>query len=387
MKILMFAKGSWVHTRRPLKWLLDAGQEVVFVDNDKPEAEESSQFRYVPYPDARATRLYSWLGEATYKRIAEWTIIMQLKWIRWKSKADVVHLHWLDKRAYRVTQAKLHPLILSVLGSDINKFFVRETSLEDREQIKKVLKNADMVLVDAEDMIEKCRQLAGGDINVKLLSVGIDVKKFKQDYRNEVEIWRKKLDIPPNTLILLSIRALGLGYNHDLIIQAFARVIQEVTLPAYLIIKNYNNFDPAYRTELQYLIRQLGIEAHIRWIQEYIPDAEVPVLYKLSDLIINYPRFDAFPVSFTEAAAAARPVISCLLPAYEKTFAEKYFRMIEANNVDELYNALVDYFSGKWRPVSEELAELQSWIQENQDESVSANHLINIYQELAHAIG
>jgi len=59
-----------------------------------------------------------------------------------------------------------------------------------------VLRNADLILVDAEDMIGKCRQLAGTQVNVKLFPVGIETRKYKPAYENEVVIWREKLKIP-----------------------------------------------------------------------------------------------------------------------------------------------------------------------------------------------
>lgn len=383
MKILMLAKGSWIHSRRPLKWLLDSGLEVIFVDQEHPGVEEFDQLKYVPYPVARATRLYSWLEKQTYDRIAQWTVELQLRWIRWKSKADVVHLHWIDKRAYQVVGAKLRPLVLSVLGSDINRFFVSETSSEDRQRVGGVLKNADIVLVDSEDMIEKCQQLAEGQANVKLFPVGIDTKKFSLDYEEEVADWKRKLNIPSDAIILFSVRALNPIYNHHVILDAFSRAIQLVARPVYLIMKDYNNYLPVYKKELQEHIQKLGIETNIRWIQDLIPDSEMPVLYKLSDLIINFPAYDAFPVTFVESAASSRPVISCRLPAYENTFAEKYFRMLDANTADELCNTLIEYVNGTWTPNASNIAAVREYVQENFAEDVTLQNLLNIYRELA----
>lgn len=382
MKILMLAPGNWIHSIRPLRWLLNSGQEVVFVDKVRPIVEESSRFKFIPYPIIRAKRFYSWLGKPVSDRIGQWTVQEQLCWIRRWSKADVVHLHWVDARAHQVVRAKLRPLVLSVLGSDINRYFVSESSSEDRQRAGYVLKNADIVLVDSEDMIEKCQQLAGGVANVKLFPVGIDTKKYSLEYEDEVANWRKKLQIPPDAIVLLSIRALGPVYNHHVILNAFSRAIHYCAKPVYLIMKDYNNHLPAYKKELQELIQTLGIEPNVRWIEVPIPDSEMPVLYKLANLIINYPCYDAFPVSFVEAAAAARPMISCRLPAYQQTFADKYFKMVKANDLNSLSDGLIEFLSGNWKPVATELVEAQLLIQQSYDESTSAKNLLSIYQGL-----
>jgi hypothetical protein len=365
---------------RPLRWLLNSGQEVIFVDKVRPIVEESNQFKFIPYPRIRAERFYSRLGKPISDRIGQWMVQEQLRWIwRW-SKADVVHLHWVNARAYQVVRAKLRPLVLSVLGSDINQYFASESSFEDRQKVGYVLKNADIVLVDSEDMIEKCQQLAGGLATVKLFPVGIDTKQFSLEYEEEVANWRKKLHLPTDALVLLSIRALGPIYNHRAILDAFSRAIHYSVKPVYLIMKDYNHHHPAYKIELMEHTQTLGIEPNVRWIEEPIPDSEMPVLYKLANLIINYPHYDAFPVSFIEAAAAARPVISCRLPAYQKTFADKYFKMIEANDFNSLSDGLIEFLNETWKPSPTELVEAQLWIQKSYDESASVKNLISLYQ-------
>ena len=371
---MMLAPGSWVHSRRQLKWLLDSGQEVVFIDHERPSIEEPQQYKYITYP--RETRLYKKLGTSITDLFDRWTVIEKLKWIWRLTKADLVH-----NRAYQVVRANLHPLVLSVLGSDINTYFVNRTTLKARQRAGYILRNADLILVDAEDMIEKCQQLAGDQANIKLLSIGIDTKKFNLDYKEEVAIWRRKLNLPADAVILLSIRALNHIYNHHLIIEAFSRANKFFTQPTFLILKDYNTYIP-YRDELKDLIRKLGIESNIRWIRESVPDLEMPVLYKLANLIINFPTYDAFPVTFSEAAASACPVISCYLPAYRNTFADKFFFMIETNNVEALCNGFIDFVNGNLRINHRDLAEAQKWIKDNLDESVSARKLISYYQGL-----
>lgn len=388
MKIMILAPGSWVHTRRLLNLLIKMGQEVIFVDKANPRNDKIEQFKFLPYPNSRGIRFFLWLGRPISKRIAHWTILLQLHWIWRQSKADLVHLYWVDKRAYESVQAKLHPLVLSVLGSDINKFIVSddifpEPSQEDTKKIGKVLAKADLVLVDSKEMIAKCQYLSGGKAKVRFLPVGIDTKHFATDYSDKGKLWRNKLQIEAQAIVMVSIRALNPIYNHHLILQAYSEALPYFKTPTYLILKEFNAFSSSYTRELCDQIKMLGINANIRWIHEPIDDYEMPILYALADLIINFPAYDAFPVSFVEAAASARPVISCSLPAYQDTFASKYFRMTNANTVKDLCDALIEFVNRDWEPNDNMLKEARDWIQENYDEKVTSQNLLNIYRELA----
>ena len=62
---------------------------------------------------------------------------------------------------------------------------------------------------------------------------------------------------------------------------------------------------------------------------EEVPFAQLPEIYALADVIINYPSMDTLPVTFMEAAACERPVVTSRLPSYMGTFAERYFLMVE----------------------------------------------------------
>jgi len=382
MKILMFAPGSWIHSRRSLQWLFDSGHTVVFVSRTHPEIQDSDKFKFIYYPGARGKKYYSWLGKSLSSYIADWTIKTQLKIIKNRIKADITHLHWLDNRAYQVIFADMYPLIISVLGSDVNKFFKSEYNEEDRRKAGKVLQKADLVLVDSKDMIGKCQTLAHGKANVKYFPIGIETKRYAMDYENDVILWKKKLNVEKNALILTSVRALNPIYNQHLIIQAFIDALPQFKEKTYLLLKNFNNHDKKYKEEIINKINKLSNSTCILWIDEFIPDEKMPVFYAASDLIINFPSYDAFPISLIEAAAAGKPVITCDLPAYRGTFAEKYFYFIEKENVVELKNALIKFVNHQFNSDWDFREEARKFVQDNYDQENSIRDLNNIYQNL-----
>jgi glycosyltransferase involved in cell wall biosynthesis len=148
------------------------------------------------------------------------------------------------------------------------------------------------------------------------------------------------LAIPENAKVFLSIRGWSHFNRHHTILEAFARALPDMKFKPYLIFKKYSSTIESdnYQMELNELAKKFGITEYIR-IMDEVEYNQMPIVYAFSDVIINYPSVDAFPVTFLEAAACERPVITCRLPSYENTFAEKYFRMVSSDSIEELMTA------------------------------------------------
>jgi glycosyltransferase involved in cell wall biosynthesis len=90
---------------------------------------------------------------------------------------------------------------------------------------------------------------------------------------------------------------------------------------------------------------------------------------------------DGFPVTFLEAAACKRPVITVALPAYLGTFAENAFRLVLPNDVAGLAAAIAAHADGA--ASARQLDEVRGLVEREYDESVSASRLLAHYEELA----
>jgi glycosyltransferase involved in cell wall biosynthesis len=94
---------------------------------------------------------------------------------------------------------------------------------------------------------------------------------------------------------------------------------------------------------------------------------------------------DTLPVTFLEAAACERPVVSALLPSYAGTFAERAFRMVPPGDVGELARALVEELEAPASARAAVLAEARRAVEREYDESIYARRLLEIYGSLAPA--
>jgi glycosyltransferase involved in cell wall biosynthesis len=112
-----------------------------------------------------------------------------------------------------------------------------------------------------------------------------------------------------------------------------------------LVYKVYNrsNYPEGiiYEAELRDRVKQIKLERTIRWMEEVQP-AQLPEVYAFADIIINFPEMDAFPITFLEAAACEKQVITCRLPSYTGTFVEDYYKLVTPGDVSGLTEAMID---------------------------------------------
>lgn len=384
MKVLMAGPWFSVHTKRPLRWLLEEGCSVTCVAGENPLPEGHPGYKWRQFPHPRGRRLYDRFGHRVSSRLAKQTVLWQLRQMQRALQPDVVHVHWVDVTAYRFAEAGLSPLVLSVWGSDINQHFQPDADPGERGRCGLALRRADLVIVDSPDMPEKCNELAGKEVPCRLLHLGVDPELFRPGLNGARTEWRDRLGVPEAAKVLLSIRAWGEHNQHHLILDAFARALPKMRHDTRLVFKVYNRIscdDPdGYTGRLQRQAEELGVAEHVVWLDEVAVE-DLPGVYAASDIIVNYPSIDAFPVTFLEAAACEKPVVSNLLPAYQETFAEDHFRMVSPEDLDGLAEAIAAEVNAA--PDTQRLREARETVEADYSEQSYIKGLLDIYQELS----
>jgi len=388
MKILLFAPSESVHSLRFINWLLDRGCQVIHVDWHNPYPLGRRGYKYYLYGFPSKNRLFIKLfGKNNFPRMmaSKFLVIPQIWFLWFLHKPDLVHVHYIDYRAIRCVMAGVKPLIFTAWGSDINYLFLASADPVYRMKIGLALRKADLVLADSVEIQSKCEELAGRSINSKLLYFGIDTNLFKPGYERDVIELKRKANIPQEAKILFSIRGWNRYYRHHLILEAFARALPGMKSKTYLVFKSFSITPDSeeYQSELLSLANKLNIADKVRFLDE-VDYSQMPIMYALSDVIINYPLVDAFPVTFLEAAACERRVISCMLPSYKNTFAEQYFRIISDRSIDELIVAMVELINDHHQMKNNyDLVAARTFVEKNFTENVSINVLFNLYSDLS----
>jgi glycosyltransferase involved in cell wall biosynthesis len=189
-------------------------------------------------------------------------------------------------------------------------------------------------------MTARCEMLTGRHIPSEMLHLGVDTDQFRGGLCSERSELRAQLKISDDDVLLSSMRALSPLYNHDLILDAFASSLPQLQRKAYLLFKTYNA-QPPYLEMLRCKAREYGITDRVRFVDE-MPHAALPSLYAATDLVINFPRRDSFPVTLLEAAACQRAVICNRLETYTGVIPDENITWIPANDCLALAAAITD---------------------------------------------
>jgi glycosyltransferase involved in cell wall biosynthesis len=368
MKVMLLAPGK-THSYKILRMLLDSGHNVIFLGDDNLLSKKYPGYRFFYYP-AGASRYKSKFS--TVNQLIDLLRHLYLKAIGIIIKPDIVHVQMIDIRAFECVWANLHPLILTAWGSDINYLTVPE--FYNKIYVKKILRAlslTDHITADTDDILQKCESFIGHKSSSSLYYIGIDFTLFKPGYLQEAQNLKRAIGIPQDHKVILSVRAFKPKLGHHLILGAFAQLVAEPRFRnTHLVFKRFNAFSNKYEDRIKLQLKGLGLENLVTWI-DAVPDEEMPILYAMSDVVVNYPEMDGFPVSFLEAAACKRPVVSAILPAYADTFPEGSFWMVPPNNIHELAGAFakalsaneaeIDQRTGKAFAHAEKIGEWNQW--------------------------
>jgi glycosyltransferase involved in cell wall biosynthesis len=254
-------------------------------------------------------------------------------------KPDICHVQWVDGNLWHTARAGLRPLVATAWGSDLN--FPATLSSDDplRQTVAAALRLVDHLIVDSDDMAVTAEQLAGKPLSTTLLPIGIDTEQFRPGSYQQRKQWRERLQVAPDATVLISPRQLGANYRHSEIIRAFAALDRIYREHTYLIIRTFGHGFGVSITELQRLADRLNVSDQVRWVAD-IEYSQLPGLYAASDMAINFPIMDAFPVTFLECFACGLPVVSNRLASYESNGAPSYLLFVDDDSVRGLKTAI-----------------------------------------------
>ena len=397
----MIAPGDNIHSLRPLNCLLEKGCRVVFSSSSNPFPEGRERYNFIRFPDPRGgnpghpdpgreggkmfQKLLGDKGGDWLYRLFSLSTPPRLKVLWGRVSPTIIHVHWVDERAFYCVKAGLHPLVLTVWGTDINKHFLPNANPSWRRRVGEALAGADLILIDSADMHKKCAELAGREVMTELITQGVNTDRFRPGYTQAALEWRRRLCISVDATVLLSMRGWSPLYRHESILEAFARALPEINAEAILVfktLKREGTDSEIHEKKIRDLAEKLGVAKWVRWMEE-VPQNVLPEIYSIANVILNYPSMDGFPVTFLEAASCECPVISCRLPAYDGTFAEEYFHLVSPDDLSELSDAIVKFVNQNCTASRERLSELRQIVCRDYDEEIMAGRLLDIYYKLS----
>lgn len=282
MRIVVFGDGSLGHTRRYVGYFQERGHDVLLLSFDDVSGCPFSAKRLATHFPTKLLGYLSALGAAR-------------KEVR-RFGPDIVSALYLGGYGLVASLCGARPLAVTSLGSDLLVDY--PSSPVHRLQIGRVLRTADLVVTDADELSR--RAIAAGARPEKILKayLGIDERVFHPEK-------------PPRNAnqagpLVISTRNLHPVYDVGVFIDAAAIVAGDTD--AFFVVCG----DGPERPALERRARERGIESRVAFRGRLAPEALAAEL-RAAELYVSTSRSDSTSVSLLEAmACGAVPIVTDL---------------------------------------------------------------------------
>jgi glycosyltransferase involved in cell wall biosynthesis len=294
VRIAYLSIGGHIHTERWLRYFVARGHEVHLL------TVQPSPIEGVTVHDIRTG--------IPLKPLHYLVALTRVKRILAQVRPDLLHTHFLTGYGYWGAFSGFHPFIMTVWGDDV--YLTPHQSFLKGRLASHVLKRADLVTGDSEDILEHAVVMGARREACRVVQWGVDLDRFRPDAPSAV---RGRLGIPADASVVISVRSFTQPYyNIDTIVGVVPAVLSARPNTHFIFAGNEGD-DAAFRA----MASALAIDERAHFVGK-IPHAELPSYLVASDVFVTVPSVDATAVSLLEAMACGTPVIvSSLASALE----------------------------------------------------------------------
>lgn len=223
-------------------------------------------------------------------------------------KCDLVHAHghvyMSSYMAGKVAKKYKKPFIVTQHNTFIDYQSILNIleHLNDLTVGKSVLKCADRVIVVSKKTMEYVLKLGADKSKTSVIYNGVDTDYFHPMNKEES---RKKLGLPKNRKIILSVRRLVYKNGLDTLIESVPLLTRDHPDLLFVVAGK----GPS-RKLIEDRVKELGIDANIK-LTGFVPDRLLPVYYDAADyFILPSASGEGLPLVLLEAMACGLPVIA-----------------------------------------------------------------------------
>lgn len=317
LRLCFVADASNIHVRRWLGFFVAQGHTVLCV-SDKPGTVDGVTMVDAPTRDSLLAAGQKASKTDVVKARAR---VIQAVAERWQP--EIVHAIFLTMRGWSAALANVHPLVITLLGSDIflpqQHYRNRLHWMRDVALNQGALRQADLVTAVNAALAHEARLLAGPAARIERVPIGTDRQLFQpQADAGQQAALRQALTLPDDAWVVLSPRQIAPLYNIATILQAIPLVRAAIPQAVFVLKDAFGHSEArqAHVGELHALAESLGVTAALRWAGE-VPYAGLPAYFHLADAVVSIPTTDGLPVTLFDAMACHTPVITGDLPSYD----------------------------------------------------------------------
>ncbi len=220
---------------------------------------------------------------------------------------DIVNAHYASGYGTLAALSRVHPLLLSVWGSDVYDFPLK--SPVHKQLVKRNLEKADAVASTSRVMADRVRRVLRYNKPIFITPFGVDTSLFCPGE----EPGGQRAGVRFGT-----VKALEDKYGMDYLIRAFAMVKKRLPDSADVTLEIYGK--GSRREALQGLIDSLGLSDCAK-LCGAVPNTQVPEIIRGMDIFCLPSTLDSesFGVSAVEAMACGVPVVCSDVDGFRET--------------------------------------------------------------------
>jgi glycosyltransferase involved in cell wall biosynthesis len=328
MRILYIADSTSIHTKRWVKYFLEAGNEISLITIGK-KTETIPGVRHL----ANFESFY-------YKNPSFVSVFMKARRLIRAERPDFLHAHFVHQYGWLGALSGFHPFVLTAWGTDILSLPYESRSGIGKLLTRYSLKKADLLTGTSEYLKKEMMRLGAREDKVHVIHWGVDPGLFRPDI--DYAKLKKVLQIGARLVVLSNRNQIAL-YNNDIVIEAMSIVKQKFG-DVVLILQNAGG--PLER-DLRRLAREKGIGDSTIFLPQFEYD-QMPALYAMADVYVSVPSWDGGPVSLVEAmAAGCAPIISAVPGPMEWVKDEVNGKVVPVRDIDCLAEAVCELLSNE----------------------------------------
>jgi glycosyltransferase involved in cell wall biosynthesis len=293
--------------------------------------------------------------------------------------SDLIHAHghpYLSSFiAAKIAKKYSKPLVLTQHNTFIEYESIWDTveRLNDLVIGKEVLKDADKIIVVSNATKNYVLSLGADPEKIEVLHNGVDFNRFKPQTGIKDGI-RKKLGIPKDAIVVLTVRRLVYKNGIDTLIESAEIAIKKNPTIVFLVVGTGPDFD-----EIKTKTKQMGIEKKFR-LTGFVSDEDLPFYYNVADFFVLPSKSgEGLPLVALEAMACGLPVIATNVGGISEIMMEDYGKVVPPNAPNSLAEAILEFSRMELSALKRDL---RTMIEQKFSWDKNVTKLAEIYEEL-----
>jgi glycosyltransferase involved in cell wall biosynthesis len=285
------------------------------------------------------------------------------------------HPYLTSLAAGKLAKTYSKPFVLTQHNTFIeyNNLFDDIERLNDLTVGKQTLNDADKIIAVSSATKDYVLSLGAKPQKVEVLHNAVDLVKFRP-LAGKREEMRKKLGIPKDAIVVLTVRRLVYKNGVDTLLEGASIAVKKNNRIVFLAVGKGPDSD-----SVKLRIQQLGIEENFK-LAGFVSDEDLPFYYNTADLFVLPSKSgEGLPLVALEAMACALPIIATNVGGIREILIDDYGKLVPPNQPELLAKAILDFAAVDF---SSRKVELRAVMEEKFNWDANVERLVEIYEEL-----